>query len=29
MSFFRGDFGTMTVQEIPTPPKQEKRLTTK
>jgi replicative DNA helicase len=29
MSFFRGNFESMTVVEIPTPPKQEKRLNTK
>ena len=29
MSFFKGNFHNMTVIEIPTPPKQEKRLNTK
>lgn len=29
MSFFKGNFENMTVIEIPTPPKQEKRLNTK
>jgi replicative DNA helicase len=29
MSFFRGNFESMSVVEIPTPPKQEKRLNTK
>jgi len=29
MSFFKGNFANMTIVEIPTPPKQEKRMSTK